>query len=317
MIEQLTIENFACFKHVDVPLKPLTVLIGPNNTGKSCFLRAVMQLMTSNSHEVQRPDRWRELETNEVVITGRINGQKIAFDSREKTRPRPLPTETYGDLIRFTLPATGIPSRSQGVSDSATSAPPIGADGGNLPTIFDYYLRRDDERLKRIVAALKQFVDGMRGLHIGTPTASDRSIEFQLENRLVLATSRLSVGVQYLLFFIALAHHPNAPRFILIEEPENGLHPKRLKDVVGLLRALTKGEFGAPPSQVILTTHSPYLLDCINLDEDEVLVFSRNDDGSRTAQPVNRERLRYFTREFLLGEIWYNESEEGLIKPSA
>ncbi|MCG3130258.1 MAG: hypothetical protein FLDDKLPJ_01012 [Phycisphaerae bacterium] len=162
---------------------------------------------------------------------------------------------------------------------------------------------------------MKRHVEGLVDLDIGTPTASSRRIEFKLENNLVLPTNQLSVGVQYLLFFVALAQHPHAPRFILIEEPENGLHPKRLKDVVGLLRSLTKGEFGAPPSQVILTTHSPYLLDCINLDEDEVLVFSRNDDGSRTAQPVNRERLKHFTKEFLLGEIWYNESEEGLIRP--
>ncbi|MCC7291944.1 MAG: AAA family ATPase [Phycisphaerales bacterium] len=316
MIEQLTIENFACFKHVDVPLKPLTVLIGPNNTGKSCFLRAIKRLLTSSTSNLALADRWGSSLAVEVILNGRIDGKRVVLDSRGPLFERPVPAGEFGQAIKFSLPINGIPAQSQGVPDSATAAPPVGGDGSNIPTIFDYYLRRDKRRLAACIEEMKRRVDGLVDIHIGTPTPSDRRIEFRLENDLFLPTNQISVGVQYLLFFVALAHHPNTPRFILIEEPENGLHPKRLKDVVGLLRSLTKGEFGAPPSQVILTTHSPYLLDFINLDEDEVLVFSRNDDGSRTVQPVDRERLKHFTKEFLLGEIWYNESEEGLIKQS-
>lgn len=315
MIEQLTIENFACFKHVDVPLKPLTVLIGPNNTGKSCFLRAIQCLLTAGSHNIDQTERWGLSVDSVVRILGRQDNQTSLILDTRRHDGRGVEVRNVCEVARFMLPSGGIPAQSEGVADSAIRPPAIATDGANIPTILDYFLRRDRQRRDKLVETMKRHVEGLVDLDIGTPTASSRRIEFKLENNLVLPTNQLSVGVQYLLFFVALAQHPHAPRFILIEEPENGLHPKRLKDVVGLLRSLTKGEFGAPPSQVILTTHSPYLLDCINLDEDEVLVFSRNDDGSRTAQPVNRERLKHFTKEFLLGEIWYNESEEGLIRP--
>lgn len=101
---------------------------------------------------------------------------------------------------------------------------------------------------------------------------------------------------------------------ILIEEPENGLHPRRVADVIKLLRDITTGAHGAEPAQVIFTTHSPYVLDCIDLSTDQVLVFQREDDGSRSVTPVDAERLKHFLDDFMLGEIWYNQQEEGLIK---
>ena len=99
----------------------------------------------------------------------------------------------------------------------------------------------------------------------------------------------------------------------MVEEPENGIHPKRLADVVALLREIAEGKHGDRASQVILTTHSPYLLDRVDLTRDQVLVFRRNADGSRSAEPVDAERLKLFLDEFMLGEVWFNQSEEGLV----
>ena len=89
---------------------------------------------------------------------------------------------------------------------------------------------------------------------------------------------------------------------------------RRLAEIVRLLRDLTTGVNGKQPAQVILSTHSPYLLDSIDLEKDQVLIFRRQEDGSRTAEPVDAERLKAFLDEFMLGEVWYNEGEEGLIK---
>jgi predicted ATP-dependent endonuclease of OLD family len=69
---------------------------------------------------------------------------------------------------------------------------------------------------------------------------------------------------------------------------------------------------GDHAAQIILTTHSPHLLDYVDLTQDQVLVFHRNEDGSRGAQPVDAERLKTFLDEFMLGEVWYNEGEAGL-----
>jgi predicted ATPase len=115
------------------------------------------------------------------------------------------------------------------------------------------------------------------------------------------------------LFFIALAYHPTPPKLILLEEPENGIHPKQLADVVRLLRDVSKGVHGGSAAQVVLTTHSPYLLDHIDLETDQVLVFRRNADGTRSAEPADVSRLKTFLDEFMLGEVWFNEEEKGLV----
>ena len=63
----------------------------------------------------------------------------------------------------------------------------------------------------------------------------------------------------------------------------------------------------------MLTTHSPFLLDLVDLARVQVLVFRRNEDGSRTAEPADAERLRVFLDEFQLGEVWLNQGEPGLV----
>ncbi len=112
---------------------------------------------------------------------------------------------------------------------------------------------------------------------------------------------------------LTLAHRPHSPQIVVVEEPENGLHPRRLQNVVEVFRAMTEGEFGGNPAQVILTTHSPYLLDHIDLSKDRVLVFQREEDGRRTAKAADEARLKPFLDEFMLGELWFNNEEEGLL----
>ena len=56
MIKQIQIENFRCIKEVQIDLEPLTILIGPNASGKSSILRALQpgwQLSQSDVWEQQ------------------------------------------------------------------------------------------------------------------------------------------------------------------------------------------------------------------------------------------------------------------------
>ena len=47
MITNITLENFKCFRQVSINPKRLTVLIGPNGTGKSSILQALLLLKQS------------------------------------------------------------------------------------------------------------------------------------------------------------------------------------------------------------------------------------------------------------------------------
>jgi predicted ATPase len=163
---------------------------------------------------------------------------------------------------------------------------------------------------------MRALINGLQEVEIATPEPSSRRIDLVIETGFRLPADRTSVGLRLVLFFVALAFHPSPPRTILLEEPENGVHPRRLADVMRLLREITQGKHGSHAAQVILTTHSPHLLDYADLEQDQVLVFRRNEDGSRTAEPVDEDRLKTFLDEFMLGEVWYNQGEAGLVKPA-
>jgi predicted ATPase len=182
-----------------------------------------------------------------------------------------------------------------------------------VPAFLDYLLRRDRERFFAIVNTMRDLVSGLEDIQVVTPNPSTRRLDFLVENGFQLDGQRASAGVRLLLVFVALAYHPRRPKIILLEEPETGFHPKRLATVMELLRGMTEGKYGGPASQVVLTTHSPYLLDRVDIDKDQVLVFSRKADGSRTAEPADAERLKVFMDEFMLGEVWFNEGEGGLV----
>ena len=55
---------------------------------------------------------------------------------------------------------------------------------------------------------------------------------------------------------------------VLVEEPENGLHPAGIRDVMTLLREVSAR------TQVVIATHSPIVVD--ELDKHEVTVLRRD-----------------------------------------
>jgi predicted ATPase len=302
VLTRFSLANFRCFASVDVPLKPLTVLVGPNDTGKSVFLRALNALEKAS----QPYDEKRQEGGDAFWVKGwKPEGEEVSPG---------VPARVEVQLFR--LPSTGLKPIS-GASVDAGLSPPLDANGGNLPTLFDYLLRRDRKRFDEIVDVLKKRIEGLEDVQVAAPSVSERRLDYVFDGPVVLPSSDVSAGIGLLTFFVALAHHPRPAEIVLIEEPENGVHPKRLAEVVALLRALAKGEFSGRPTQVILSTHSPYLLDQIHLPEDEVLVFRRAPDGTRTVEPADAERLQAFLGEFMMGEIWFNRGEDGLVKASA
>ncbi|MCX7012205.1 MAG: AAA family ATPase [Candidatus Sumerlaeota bacterium] len=122
--------------------------------------------------------------------------------------------------------------------------------------------------------------------------------------------AQASDGMLLTLAFLTVLHLPQPPRVLLIEEPENGVHPKRLQEVMRILRGLVKEH---SQTQVILTTHSPYLLDLF--EPEEVTLCKREDDGSISVHRLSEsEAVRQQLDIFNLGEIWSAEGDERLAR---
>ncbi|HLL88996.1 MAG TPA: ATP-binding protein [Tepidisphaeraceae bacterium] len=136
--------------------------------------------------------------------------------------------------------------------------------------------------------------------------------EFASSGR-ILPASQVSDGVLLILAYITVLYLPEPPRLLLVEEPENGIHPKRIDDVLTLLRELV-AEQGR--TQVVMTTHSPYVVDLFK--PEEVTLCRRGEDGATTTHRLsNSKAVRDQLDVFTLGEIWTAEGEDRLIKSEA
>jgi predicted ATPase len=139
--------------------------------------------------------------------------------------------------------------------------------------------------------------------------ADGKGLYFKLStaDQLVPA-SQVSDGTLLVLAYLAILYLPQPPRVLLVEEPENGVHPKRLRDVLGVLRELIQEQ---SHTQVVLTTHSPYVLDLFRPDEVTLCTMQDNGEVKTTRlseSPAVRKQIDVFT----LGEIWTSEGDEAI-----
>jgi predicted ATPase len=138
-----------------------------------------------------------------------------------------------------------------------------------------------------------------------------KGLYFQLktEGHLVPA-SQASDGTLLVLAYLAVLHLPQPPRVLLVEEPENGIHPKRLRDVLGVLREFIQQQ---THTQVVLTTHSPYMLDLFK--PEEVTLCTMQDNGEvKTTRLSESPAVTNQTDVFTLGEIWTAEGDDAIAK---
>jgi predicted ATPase len=142
--------------------------------------------------------------------------------------------------------------------------------------------------------------------------SAGKRLYFEFENvTQPVPASQVSDGILLILAYLTVLHLPEPPRVLLIEEPETGIYPRLLRDVVKILRNLIASQ---SHTQVVMTTHSPDLLDAFA--PDEVSLCKKEHDGSVSVHRLsNSKTVKEQLDIFSLGEIWTAETEDALIAP--
>lgn len=111
-VERLYIQNFQSLADVDLELGPLTVLVGPSNSGKSAVLRAVRAAV----HNVSRPDVIvRRGKTKATIALGPFNLSGFPEDAfvlvfeRGKSLSRYTIKRANGDPLVYAKAGTTVP----------------------------------------------------------------------------------------------------------------------------------------------------------------------------------------------------------------
>jgi hypothetical protein len=204
-------------------------------------------------------------------------------------------------------------------------------DGFGLATLLDDIVSLDPNRFLSIRHEFCQLFPQFRSVFISTefgiartlvnglPESSSitgKGIYFETQGGKTIRARHASDGTILFLGLLALAHLPEPPGLLLLEEPENGVYPMRLKQIITLLREMVDRAEGPRFPQIILTTHSPYVLSFF--EPEEVTLLSRpsgSADAPVRARPLRSVpdiKKRLAEDQLYLGELWYNFTEEEL-----
>lgn len=92
-----------------------------------------------------------------------------------------------------------------------------------------------------------------------------------------VSSSGLSDGTLRILAFTLLPYLPNLPGLLLVEQPEDGIHPRAIDLVLQSLSALSLPRVPSP-TQTLVTTHSPVVVARTPLEN--LICLRRDDDGA-------------------------------------
>ncbi|MGZ3809832.1 MAG: AAA family ATPase, partial [Bacteriovorax sp.] len=103
---------------------------------------------------------------------------------------------------------------------------------------------------------------------------------------LTLNQTNVNEGFLFLLFYISLLVSKDTPSFFAIDNIEASFHPRLCKELIKNLILLSKKH----NKQIILTTHNPFVLDGLDLDDSEqkLFVVRRNSEGETIADSVDQ-----------------------------
>lgn len=395
-LSRFGVKRYKCLGDIDIPLTPIHVLIGPNDSGKTSLMEAMEAFFASSDRLLTQifPQPWsgRELvlhgdDSGSIALSGgwshpqknanshsdveygfgvafsstgvnaRLTGEWLRVGNEGRSAIPPdvpwdrtcvyrwrneasTPSPTLDTNHRSAL-ASLLTTAHRYAFDATTMAVPaaieprrrfrMDPDGFGLATLLDDILGYDAELFINLRTQFCEFFPQFKSVRVeseneslhrayplpgGVNKAVGKGIRFETRSGTTVRAQQASDGAILFLGFLALAHLPEPPGLLLIEEPENGIYPRRLHEVIRMLRELVHRGDGRPFPQVILSTHSPYILSLFG--PEEVTLLSRppdKPDAPVRARPL-REAPHIYERlgegEFYLGELWYNLSEEEL-----
>ena len=176
----------------------------------------------------------------------------------------------------------------------------LAKDGSN---VADYLLdiqRLDAGALDGIVRTMAYVLPYARDLQPALTSELERKAYLQLtEGSFKIPGWMLSTGTLRVLALLAVLRHPKPPPLIVVEEIENGLDPRSIHLLVEEIRNAVLGGV----TQVVLTTHSPYLLDLLKLDQ--LVLVARDGKGEpRFHRPSDDAKLAEWVKEFAPGRLY-------------
>lgn len=135
---------------------------------------------------------------------------------------------------------------------------------------------------EQILSEMRQLLPSLEDIVITQAGADRQGLAFKFrDHRGYIAAPDVSDGTMLTLGLLCILDAPFKPKVLCIEEPETGLHPRRLRWLFEKLISTAYPSDNSPPTQVVLTTHSPSFVDLFKDMLESVQVVEQQDGRTR------------------------------------
>lgn len=310
-ITKLHIQNYKSIQNLElINPKPFSVFVGPNGAGKSNIFEALEFVATSEKSQsifdvvrlfggedaiLRRTDdtinqSFFVESSNGVIIKGAWSKKEL-LDKHWSLYFAPLnihflmPEDLSADyrhfigaFARIFLNNSDIKKRN--FDDDSR----LNADASNVEKVLNRILK-DEAKREEIIEWMRVLVPEFEDIKFETSTLSGEVnyVVFEKHTQKPFNKHLLSNGTKNILALLTAVYQSDEPQFLCIEEPENGLHPHAIRDLVSLFRSACeeKGHY------IWLNTHSETLVRQLSVDE--IIVVDKKNGATQAKQFQGRD----------------------------
>lgn len=171
--------------------------------------------------------------------------------------------------------------------------------GDNLPLVARFLYERHPEVFRCILERMKQRIPGVERVEAASTVDGRLVLRFQDGAfRDPFLSRHVSDGTIKMFAYLVLLHDPSPHPLLCVEEPENQLYPMLMRELAEEFR-----DYARRGGQVMISTHSPELLDAAKVEE--VFGFEKKDGFTKVFRVKNNPQVRSLLAEGdTLGALW-------------
>jgi predicted ATPase len=266
---------------------------------------------------------WYPTASWEVINQGIGTTKEGWEDSLEKTLypiPQALKYAVYLKLVAANLEKAAY---------SEKTTPRVEFDGSGLAPTLDYLRDEAPDKFQDLQKMLQLIVPGVRKVGVRRAKVminrqrvievDGKTITYEESQQIAgqevvldmntgerIPAHAISEGTMLTLGLLTVLMNPNQPNLVLLDDIEQGLHPKAQRDLISVFKEIIEANRNL---QIIFSTHSPYIVD--ELMPSQVHVLSNAGSGFTHSKRLDEHPdVEWAKQTLTTGEFWDAEGED-------